>query len=351
MINTLTTKHLILSPPNLKDLSEIIHFDDRNLIHLKKWEPTSSLDTPPVDQKTRLSNWIKECADGKSVRFIIRPKNDPNKIIGFCNFTQIFYGSFKACYLGYKIDYEYEGKGLMFEALEASIKYVFENSGIHRIMANYIPMNARSAKLLHRLGFIVEGYAKNYLLINGKWEDHVLTALSLEQAANFLSKKVLQPDYENQVIENLIYREIELTDTPFIMSLMEQLGYPLPYEIMKENIQQYILSPNLKALVTEESGLVVGCVAVAITHYFHRPKSFIRVIAMVVDERKRRSGIGKNLIKLAEKYGVEQGCSQIELTSAMHREKLGAHDFYRSLGYVDLNNTKKYFSKKLIEEK
>jgi ribosomal-protein-alanine N-acetyltransferase len=69
----------------------------------------------------------------------------------------------------------------MFEALEASIKYVFEELGIHRIMANYMPINARSAKLLYRLGFIIEGYAKNYLLINDQWEDHILTALSIEQ--------------------------------------------------------------------------------------------------------------------------------------------------------------------------
>jgi ribosomal-protein-alanine N-acetyltransferase len=45
-------------------------------------------------------------------------------------------------------------------------------------MANYIPVNERSGRLLRRLGFTVEGYARDYLLIAGKWEDHVLTALA-----------------------------------------------------------------------------------------------------------------------------------------------------------------------------
>lgn len=183
MTHTLTTQNLILSSPSLEDLSEINDFENRNSNHLKKWESTSSANDRPLygeDQK-RLESWIKECEEGKSARFFIRPKEDLSKIIGFCNFTQIFYGSFQACYLGYKIDQEYEGKGLMFEALEASIRYVFEELGIHRIMANYMPINTRSAKLLHRLGFTVEGYARNYLLINGKWEDHILTALSVEQ--------------------------------------------------------------------------------------------------------------------------------------------------------------------------
>ena len=49
---------------------------------------------------------------------------------------------------------------------------------MHRIMANYMPHNQRSGNLLKKLGFVVEGYARDYLLINGKWEDHILTSLN-----------------------------------------------------------------------------------------------------------------------------------------------------------------------------
>jgi ribosomal-protein-alanine N-acetyltransferase len=48
---------------------------------------------------------------------------------------------------------------------------------MHRIMASYMPRNARSEAVLERLGFQKEGFAKDYLLINGKWEDHNLTSL------------------------------------------------------------------------------------------------------------------------------------------------------------------------------
>jgi ribosomal-protein-alanine N-acetyltransferase len=37
--------------------------------------------------------------------------------------------------------------------------------------------NERSGKLLNKLGFSEGGLAKNYLKINGRWEDHVLTSL------------------------------------------------------------------------------------------------------------------------------------------------------------------------------
>lgn len=183
MADILTTKYLILSPPGPEDLSALESFEDRNRHHLAKWESAHSANDEPLKGSTqkRLENWINECEDGKSTRFLIRLKENPAKIIGFCNFTQIFRGAFQACYLGYKIDHEYEGKGLMHEALKASIQYAFEKLALHRIMANYMPINMRSAKLLHRLGFTIEGYAKGYLMINGKWEDHVLTAISAEE--------------------------------------------------------------------------------------------------------------------------------------------------------------------------
>jgi predicted N-acetyltransferase YhbS len=116
---------------------------------------------------------------------------------------------------------------------------------------------------------------------------------------------------------------------------------------MRENVQKYIQFPNQKAWVAEKAGQVVGCIAVAITHYFHRPRSFLRVITMIVDEQQRRSGIGKSLMNIAEKFALDQECSHIELTSGMHRVGSGAHEFYSSLGYSELNDKKKYFAKKL----
>ena len=64
----------------------------------------------------------------------------------------------------------------MTEALGSALTYVFEELGIHRVMANYLPENERSAALLERLGFMKEGFARDYLMIAGRWRDHVLTA-------------------------------------------------------------------------------------------------------------------------------------------------------------------------------
>lgn len=175
----LNTSRLILRLPNEADSIKLQAFDERNMGHMSPWE--SAAGEPKIDHRTQLIKWEQEFKEGKSVRFLLFLKQNPESaIIGFCNFSQIFRGPFQACYLGYQIDATLEGKGLMSEAVAKAIEYMFEQQKLHRIMANYMPSNKRSARLLHKLGFVVEGCAKKYLLINGLWEDHILTSLTNE---------------------------------------------------------------------------------------------------------------------------------------------------------------------------
>ena len=113
-----------------------------------------------------------------SLRLALVLRTDPERVIGVVHFSQVARGPFQACYLGYGISHEVEGKGLMSEALQEAIRYLFKEWNLHRIMANHMPENERSGRLLEKLGFVAEGIAKEYLLIDGKWRDHVLTSLT-----------------------------------------------------------------------------------------------------------------------------------------------------------------------------
>lgn len=106
------------------------------------------------------------------------PQRFEARVVATCNFTKFIRGRFQACYLGYHVDHEYEGKGYMSEALRVAIPFVFRELRMHRIMANYVPDNEASGRLLERLGFVREGLAINYLYVGGKWSDHVLTSLT-----------------------------------------------------------------------------------------------------------------------------------------------------------------------------
>ncbi len=99
-------------------------------------------------------------------------------VLGVVNFSNFVWGYFRACHLGFALDERWQGRGVMREALEASIAYVFDELGLHRVMANHLPTNERSARVLRAMGFVPEGYARDYLFIRGAWRDHVLTALT-----------------------------------------------------------------------------------------------------------------------------------------------------------------------------
>lgn len=192
----LQIEELILRYPEEGDLDRLTAFINRNKDHLSPWE--SPIEIPIY---SLLSGWIRDVEEGRSIRFFLFHKDDPGKLIGMINFTQIFRGGFQACYLGYKIDKDFEGKGYMTKGLKKGLAYMFEKEKIHRVMSNFMPHNIRSGQVLLRLGFAIEGYAKNYLKINGKWQDHVLTALSYER---WISKEPEDPKKAfDETLENL----------------------------------------------------------------------------------------------------------------------------------------------------
>ncbi|MBL0636559.1 ribosomal protein S5-alanine N-acetyltransferase [Aeromonas dhakensis] len=165
---------LTILPPERADL--MLDFYLRNRAHLAPWEPSRD------ESFYTLSHWHGRLRDsygqffnGSGVHLVALEPNG-EQVIATCNFTNILMGAFKACHLGYAIDQVHQGQGLMQEIVGAGIDYLFREHGLHRIMASYMPANQRSGALLERLGFEREGYAKDYLMINGRWEDHILTS-------------------------------------------------------------------------------------------------------------------------------------------------------------------------------
>jgi ribosomal-protein-alanine N-acetyltransferase len=162
-----------------KDVPEIINFFYRNQEHLSPWQPLwhSTFLTQEFWQQQVEEN-IKEFQGDRSLKLFIFKATHPTEIIGQVNFNNFGRGAAQFCYLGYSLAEIEQGKGYMAEALQAAINYVFKELNMHRVMANYIPQNQRSGNVLKRLGFVVEGYAREYLLINGQWQDHILTSLT-----------------------------------------------------------------------------------------------------------------------------------------------------------------------------
>lgn len=151
------------------------HLD--NAEHLRPWSPGVDAEYHSVSSwELRLRLRRLEFEQGLSAHFI-GVDEDEREILGVCSLTNIVRGAFQGCHMGYSVAAAWEGKGVMSAIVRHAIDYAFADLRLNRVMAAYMPANARSAALLERLGFEKEGYARRYLKINGQWEDHVLTSL------------------------------------------------------------------------------------------------------------------------------------------------------------------------------
>ena len=147
-----------------------------NQAHLAPWEPVRDENFYSFENVQNNVNSARIAyQEGREYKFVALSL-DRSEVIGVCNFTGVCRGPFQACFLGYSIAKKYEGQGYMREILESAIEFMFNTVGLNRIMANYIPDNERSGRLLKSLGFEREGYARKYLKIAGRWQDHILTS-------------------------------------------------------------------------------------------------------------------------------------------------------------------------------
>lgn len=176
------TPRLILAIPTPDYASRMLQYVDDNRAHLAAWEPLRPDEYFTLDfWSRRLSFAVEEFTSDRCLSLVLLDRTSPSApFVGQVTFSNITRGALQAAYLGYSLDHRAIGNGLMYEALTAAIKYVFEEMNLHRVMANYMPTNERSGKLLRRLGFAVEGYARDYLMLAGDWQDHILTALTNE---------------------------------------------------------------------------------------------------------------------------------------------------------------------------
>ncbi len=124
-------------------------------------------------QRRYLRQDARMARKGEGAAFYISLKDAPERIIGRVVLSNIIWGSFRSCFLGYKLDGELVNRGYMTEAVNLVVDIAFEELRLHRIEANVMPRNLPSLRVMEKCGFQREGESPKYLEINGVWEDHV----------------------------------------------------------------------------------------------------------------------------------------------------------------------------------
>ena len=176
----LHTERLLLAIPGASAAKAQAAYYARNREHLREWEPPiDDRYCDPAFHEPILDNNVLLAHRGQAFRFLIfeRETGLTGDVLGHINLHNVTRGICQWAILGYSVTQEREGTGLITEAGRALIRFAFEDLTLHRLDCNYQPHNTRSAAVARKLGFEINGMAKEYLFLNGAWRDHVLTSL------------------------------------------------------------------------------------------------------------------------------------------------------------------------------
>ncbi|WP_297299713.1 GNAT family protein [uncultured Methylovirgula sp.] len=165
-----------LRPAEPYDYEAWADLREKSRSFLTPWEPTwPGDDLTRTAFRRRLRRNLQEITNDEAYPFLIF--RDDDTLVGGLTLGQVKRGVAQSATLGYWMGVPYAGKGFMSRAVRAMTGYAFTSLHLHRIEAACLPHNEASIRLLERVGFKREGFARAYLRINGLWQDHLLYAL------------------------------------------------------------------------------------------------------------------------------------------------------------------------------
>lgn len=170
-------KSLYLRQPVESDFKAWVKLREESKDFLKPWEPLwPEDDLTNIGFRRRLKAYAQQRQSGVGRTYFIFKKEN-NTLIGGISLTRITHGTTRSAMIGYWMGVQHAGQGNMKKAVLAISKFAFTNLKLKRLEAACVPGNDTSINLLKKCGFREEGFAREYLEINGVREDHILFAI------------------------------------------------------------------------------------------------------------------------------------------------------------------------------
>ena len=134
-------------------------------------------------------------------------------------------------------------------------------------------------------------------------------------------------------------RKALISDSVALTELSEQLGYPTTVEEVEDRVKYLLNKKDHQIFVAEYNDKIIGFISFERYDILYYP-SGLNITGLVVDKNYRNKGIGKLLLKIAEKYAIEN--SLIFLRANSGSQRLDAHQFYRKNGFSNEKDQKRF---------
>ena len=129
-------------------------------------------------------------------------------------------------------------------------------------------------------------------------------------------------------LRNAVY-----ADADDVARLLCDLGFPCETDEALDRIHAIAGNDRQALVVARRDGAVCGLIALDFMYYLPLGTTTCRITALVIAPEAQRRGLGRQLLREAERRARSGGAARIELTSGSQRTE--AHAFYRACGYSD----------------
>jgi ribosomal-protein-alanine N-acetyltransferase len=170
-----------IRPLGLHDVEEFTVAVAANREHTEPWEPIhAEAHYTRAGQTETLRRDVEAWELGSGYAFSVLDREDGDAIIGRIALGNVVHGAWRNATLGYWTAAAVGGRGHATSAACLICEFAFRHAGLHRVQPAVIPRNIRSIRVVEKAGFRHEGRALRYLNIAGRWEDHEIYAMTLE---------------------------------------------------------------------------------------------------------------------------------------------------------------------------
>ena len=139
-------------------------------------------------------------------------------------------------------------------------------------------------------------------------------------------------------------RHATIDDTPKLLPLLSELGYPATLEDLNRRFLKFAKNPGYGIAVCEMNEEIAGFIASTTTD--HLISDATSIVGLVVSTSHRGTGICKNLMKFVEDIAKQHSQAIIDLTSGLRRAHDGTHEFYKHIRYKNESHMAKLYLRK-----
>jgi ribosomal-protein-alanine N-acetyltransferase len=179
---------------------------------MREWEATSPRGSIGFDTRASIRALQQNARTGQGLPFVVEVDGE---LAGQLNVTSIAYGSLSSGTIGYWIAERFAGTGATPTAVALATDHCFQSLGLHRMEICIRPENAKSLRVVEKLGFRYEGLKRRYIHINGDWRDHYCFGLVTEEVSEGVLRR-WQEGRAPQHAADVPEADRRLAETPFI---------------------------------------------------------------------------------------------------------------------------------------